>query len=354
VSNAITEAILGAWGDDEEAPEGQAGDVEPVATTTDEPGAEEETPPVEPEEEEVEAAPAEEEEEGPAESEEGEEEEPSEEEEAEEAPGDEEEESAPSVSDDPGVQAFLARTGSVEQALKKAVSLEQLVGRQGRELGELRQRNVQLEGELEQVQLFSQGARYLSEEQKTWLEEAVGSDQPVAYIQSAVEAGEFDLARAVLEQGEFSPYQALRMAQGIDAAEGRTAEPEVVALDHQALMGVLIEHYPEMPRFEQEMVATLQGLGVDHPLAALARSQDPAEAAQGVIGLYEIARAKTATVASTRESVKTKSRQAAAAARSRAVVTSGEATPPQAQTPRPRRLMPGLTLEALEAEFAAE
>jgi hypothetical protein len=86
----------------------------------------------------------------------------------------------------------------------------------------------------------------------------------------------------------------------------------------------------------------------------MARSQDPEEAAQGIIGLYEIARAKTATVTSSRDAVKKKSREAAEDVRRQAQVTSAEATNPPSQTPRTRQLMPGLTMESLEAEFDAE
>ena len=102
------------------------------------------------------------------------------------------------------------------------------------------------------------------------------------------------------------------------------------------------------------MVSTMSALGETHPLVALARSQDPGEAAQGIIGIYEIARAKTATVTSTREQVKQSQRAGAEAARSKAQVSSSAASPQRAARPRSDQLMPGLTLAALEAEFDAE
>jgi hypothetical protein len=362
VGNTITDAILGAWDEEEEAPTAESEGTEPDATTPDGDEVRDEVPSGDVDVDETEP----EEEEEPAEEEEqdevvvpDEEEEPAPEpveEEEEEPSGDEE----PSTTEtgDPETQAFVDRYGGVEAALRRGAFLERTVGRQGQELGQLRAQVAELSAQLEQAELFSHTSHFVSPEQAQWLEEAVGSEQPAAYIQSAVEAGEFDLARAVLEQGEFPTAQVVRLSRAIDVAESRAApqEPSIeeLPLDHGALMNVLVQHYPEMPKFEAEMVSTLQGLGYDHPLAALSRSSDPGEAAQGIIGLYEIARAKTATVASTRDGVKKKSRQAADDARRSAVVSSAQATPSQTQSPRQKPLMPGLTWEALEAEFDTE
>lgn len=352
--SSITDQILGAW-DDEEAPAESAADVVEPDTTPETEEVQDEATPAAEEEEEEEVSAVVDEEETPEPGEEVEEEEgASEEEEAEEPSGDEEE-PATATFEDPEIQAYLARHGDdVEAALRAAVHQSRRFGLQGRELGQLRQQVADLEAQIDQAQMFSQGASFLSPEQAQWVEEAVGSDNAIPYIQSAVEAGEFDLARAVLDQGEFTAAQVVRLSQGIDVAQGRAMQQGAVEyqpLDHGALMGVLVDHYPDMPQFEADMVSTLQTLGPDHPLAALAQSQDPAEAAQGIIGLYEIARAKTATVESTRAGVKTKRREAADAARRDAQVSSAQATPSQAQTPRRGSVMPGLTLEALEAEF---
>lgn len=351
--SSITEQIMGAWDEDEKAPTEESPEVtEPVATTAEgEEGQDEvvagdeieETD--EAQEEEVSEEPDEEDEE---------EEEPSEEEQAEEPAG--ASEPVAFSSDDPSVLAFLERhDGDIEAALREAVRYESTLGRQGRELGQHRQRIAELEAELEQATLFRQGTGVLSAEQVEWVEEASSSENALGYVQAAVEAGEFDLARAVLDQAQLPAGQVLRVAQAIERAE-QLAQPaeEQQPLAHNLLMEVLVEHYPEMPKFENEMVSTMQALGEAHPLVALARSQDPGEAAQGIIGLYEIARAKTATVTSTREQV-TKSRKATAdAVRTQAQVSSNAASPQRASAPRTDQLMPGLTLEALEAEFDAE
>jgi hypothetical protein len=355
VGNTITDSILGAWDEEEQAPAQESEGAEPDATT---PAAEvqdeapsddiEETPATEEEEvseEEVSEEPGEE----------VEEEEPSEEEEPEEV-SEEETPSAEFTSDDPDVLAYLARHGNdPEAALKAAASQEKILGRQGRELGQLRARVEELEAEAEQAALFSTG-RVLSAEQQAWVEEAVGSENALPYIQLAIQEGEFDLARAVLEQGEFSTAQVVRLSQGIDAAEGRSMQQEIPVgqIDHQRLFAILQEHYPDMPQYEAEMTATLASLGDDHPVSIAAHSHDPGEAAQGIISLYEIARAKKTTVASAREEVKTKNRQAADDVRRQAQVMSAQATRNQAQAPRSKQLMPGLTLDALEAEFNTE
>lgn len=357
MSNPITEQILGAWDEVEsEAPDiDPSGTVEPVDPTGSEETADEAVPDEVIELDDEPKTPDEEEEvvvEVP--SEEVEDEEASSEEEEPEPSGDEEP-SASYSSDDAQIQAFLARyDGDVEAALKAAVNQDSLLGRQGRELGELRAHAAQLQSSLEQASLFASGGRYLNEEQQAWVEEAASSGDPAAYLQQAVAAQEFDLARAVLDVGEFPTGQAIRFSQAIDRAEVLAAPEQVQPLEHNLLMEVLIEHYPDMPTFESEMVSTLHMLGREHPLSVAAHSQDPAQAAQGIIGLYEIARAKTATVQSTRDEVRTRQRQAGADARRRAQVTSAQAAPTQAQTPRTRQLMPGLTLEALEAEFEVE
>ena len=357
-ADEMTKVILSAWDEIEGGTPDEDSSVttEPVATTLDSDEDRDEVAA----DEQVDEQPTSDDEAAevlvPSPGEEDEEEEPSEEEaeEEDEPSGDEEAPTASAFdSDDPQVRAFLAQHGNdVETALREAAKFANVLGRQGRELGQLRQRNEQLESEIEQIRAFQQTGTFMSEEQREWVEEAVGSGNPLAYIQSAVNEGEFDLARSVLEQGEFSTVQALKLAQAIDRAEeGASPVEQVPPLQHEVLLGVLAEHYPDMPKFEAEMITTMQALGPDHALVMLAHSQDPGQAAQGIIGLYEIARAKTATVTSTREQVRQKSRAAADAVRDKAVVSSGAASPPKAQVARSTTLMPGLTLESLEAEF---
>ena len=288
-----------------------------------------------------------------------EEEEPEEPEEdaEEEATGDTEELPASAfTSDDPEILAYLARyDNNPESALKAAVELQRVLGRQGRENGQLKQRVQELEAQIVQARAFTQSPLLLNEQQRAWVEEANGSGQQAVYVQQAIEAGEYDLARAVVEEwATEQPYQALRAGQMIDQAEYFASQPvdEGPAYNPNELLQILTEHFPEMPRYEAQMVTVLANLGEGHPLVAAARSSDPEQAARGIIGIYEVARASSASVKSARDGVKKRTRESAQAVRDQAVVSSGEASPAATQTPRPVQIAPGLTLEALDAEWA--
>jgi hypothetical protein len=150
----------------------------------------------------------------------------------------------------------------------------------------------------------------------------------------------------------------MRASQQVDAAEYQTTmaqqQGEPQPLDTGKLMEVLVEYYPEMPQYEQQMVKTLEALGSEHPLVQDARAQSPEVAARGILAIYEIARSHTATVQSAREQVKNGRRQVAQEAKRKAVVSSSQQAPNPGQTPTPRKLGPGLTLEAIDAAWDAQ
>lgn len=279
-------------------------------------------------------------------------------EETEEAEGDSEPEPVSFATTDPAVLAYLARyDNNPEKALRAAVELNRVLTRQGREKNEALARVSELEGELEQARMFDGGPAWLNEEQREYVNGAIGSENPLPWVQQAVKAGEFELARAIVDQwAEDAPFPAMRASQTIDRAEAATqAQPEgepADGFDHSQLLGLLVDSFPEMPRYEPQMVLALQNLGEQHPLVVGARSQDPNEAARAIISLYEIARASSATVKTTRDQIKRKSKQDAATARDAAVVTSGSATPSAGETPRKTMIAPGLSLEELDREFA--
>ena len=83
-----------------------------------------------------------------------------------------------------------------------------------------------------------------------------------------------------------------------------------------------------------------------------AQSGDLERAARAILSIYEIARGSATQVKSTRDGIRRKQREAADDVRQAAVVSSASAAPSVTETPRPTRLGPGLTLEALEAEFS--
>lgn len=303
------------------------------------------------EEEEVEVAPAEgdeEEEQAEEAEEEGEDEEPEEEDkEDEEAESRDEPLSLSFSSDDPEVLALLSRyDNDIEKALRGQIELQRVLTRQGHDKNALSQRVQQLEAELAQAQMFSSEPSFFSEEQQAWIEEAISSGQPNVYIRQAVQAGEFGLARGVVEAwGNEQPYAAMRAGQMIDASEQAWYETQqpTPTYDPSELLEILAEHYPDLPHYEQQMVGAITNLGEGHPLVMLARSVVPEEAARGIIGLYEIARAKNATVEEKKASVKRKQKEAGSRARREAVVSSSESSPAATQAPRPTEIVPGLT-----------
>jgi hypothetical protein len=339
----VTAQILGAWDEvqEQDAPAAVA-EEEPVEEEPVE-GAEEETPA---EEEEAEDAPADEDEES-----------------AENEGDDEEEVTAEEMveivlSKDPMFRAWLDRyQGDPQKALEGAFQLEKVLGRQGQEKAVLTRRVQELETALRDAASYQEGPSILSPEQRDWVAEALESGSPASYVREAVRAGEFGLARAVTSMwGQEQPFDALRAAQAVDQAEAQAhqaaqqvdvSEPVNVA----TMLDVLVEHFPDMPQYEAEMVQTMNRLGPNHHSVLEARSGDPETAARGIINLYEIARATSATLAKTKQELRNGSREEAASKRKKAVVSSAEASPSSSEAPRSQRLGPGLTLAALEEEW---
>ena len=297
------------------------------------------------------------------EEEEEQEEEPEEEEEEEEEEdlvGDEQPEEEVAAFEDPAIQSFLAKYGGdVEKALRGAVELSVVLGRQGSEKSAALARVQELEQELQQLQALSGlEETYLTEEQNQWVEEAIASQNPRGYVHSAMQAGEYDLARAVLrEWSRESPYEAMRAGQFVDQAQQQAMQqyqqPVEEPIDQGLLLNLLAQNYPDMTGYWGQMETMLHQLGPDHPTVIDARGNDVERSARAIINLYEIARASTASVQSAKDEIKQKRRRAANDARNGAVVSSGAASR-TTETPR-RSIMvtPGLTLEQLDAEFEA-
>jgi len=271
---------------------------------------------------------------------------------------DEEEAEQPSPAyEDTEIQAFLAKYGGdVDAALKGAADLQRVLGRQGSEKNQLAQRVAELEDELQRARAFSGVGPAVSEEQRVWIEEAVNSANPGAYVNGAIHAGEFELARAVCrEWSREDPYTALRSAQFVDQAQAHAqqqADPLNGPIDTGVLLNALADNFPEMRQHEASMVGVLARLGPAHPLVMDAQSGDLERAARAILSIYEIARGSATQVKSTRDGIRRKQREAADDVRQAAVVSSASAAPSVTETPRPTRLGPGLTLEALEAEFS--
>lgn len=318
---------------------------------------------IEPEDTVVEQEPDEDEHDQEETAEEAEEEEGEEEAEEEETEGEEEEDEESTEDEeeevvagrDIDVVAFLAKyDGDVEAALKGAAHLTHLVGRQGIEKSEALARVGELESQLSRLQAFSTSSIPLTEEQREWAEEAAGSGNPAGYIQLAVDATEFDLARAVCEQwAREDPFNANRVGQQIDAIEQQaSAAVEQPVFELPRMLDAAREQFPDMPVYWGRMTQLIAQLGDGHHLVMAARSSNVNEAAAGIVGLYDYAKATSVNVREVKDKVKATRRQDGVEERRRAQVSSATTSPAQAQTPRRSEIMPGLTLEELEAEFA--
>lgn len=349
-SAEITRQIMGAW-DDVLAEEQGTDEVEQVT----------ETPPEieQPQEPEVEQ-PAEEEAEEEAEQEAPTEEEPEEEAEEEQEEGETEEEQEEEAevtayeSDDLEVKAFLAKYGNdMEKALRGAAELSHVVGKQGMEKAQLQQRVEELENDLARARMLG-GNPPVTDEQRVWIEQAVASGNPTYFVQQAVEAGEFELARALCaEWGSEDPYNAGRVRAQVDATEWEFANNQP-PLDMNLLLQTMSQQDPEFSRYSPQMASVIERLGESHPAVQDARSGDLMRSINGLQRIYELARASSATVQQAREQVRAQEKEAAAKVRRNGVVSSASAAPQATETPRSRPLMPGLTLEDLEKEFAAQ
>lgn len=259
--------------------------------------------------------------------------------------------------EDVEIQAFLGKYGGdIEKALKGGAELQRLMGRQGQEKADLGRRVEQLESELAQARALSAGGVLLNDEQQAWAEGAAESGNPTHYIQQALQAGEFSLARAVCrEWANTAPFEAMRVGQMVDALEFQASQPAPPEpVPPETTWQALSNSYPELRTYEQQMVETLGRLGPEHPLVQEARSTDPAVAVRGIFGIYEIAKAATFSLAEQRNGIKQKRRKEADDEANGAVVTSASAAPSTSGTPRSKRLMPGLTVEEFDSAFDAE
>jgi len=259
---------------------------------------------------------------------------------------------------DPDVRAFLAMyENDPFKALQAAAHLRRAYDRQGTELGTARQRAGELEAQFARARMLGGGAP-LSEEQHNWAEGAAASAAPGAYVAQALEAGEFDLARAVCSYwARESPYEAARAGQVVDAEEHRrfqAAQPPSEAPTAD-IVEALKQNVPGFADWEPQMVTVFQNLGPGHHLVQEARSNNIDTAMRALISIYEIAQASTASVQEQKTEIRRKARAEANGAKAKAAVTSGaNSTSAPTETPRDVQIMPGLTLEDLDTEFAAQ
>jgi hypothetical protein len=281
-------------------------------------------------------------------------------------PGEDEEEAEVEAADEaqypPEIQAFIDRhDGDIDKALRTAAEQYRMIGERNREHGEMNRRLAQVEAELVQARALQAGQMGLTPEQAEWVEAAIESEQPTAFIQSAVASGEFDLARAVCDAwGENGDaYSALRTRQMVDEAEGAaqyaqqvTAPPPTIP--QEELFGIIEEQVPDFSSYAAEMTEVVTQLGRNHPMVVAANSPDPNEAATGLIDIYKVARTRKTRVSEARKEHQAQQREQGVAKRKQARVSSSSSRTSHEEPPQTTRIAPGLTLEELDAALAAE
>jgi hypothetical protein len=195
----------------------------------------------------------------------------------------------------------------------------------------------------------------LAPEQQEWADAAANTQNPGAYVQQAIEAGEFELARAVCrEWARDNPFEAGRAGQFIDNVEHQSRAAQTAPMEASTgdILEALWQNVPGMKEWEPQMVSVFENLGEHHHLVQESRSNDPDVAMRALINIFEIAKASSASVQERRDEIKRESRAAADGARAKAAVSSASNSPKTSETPRLGPIMPGLTEADLDTEFA--
>jgi len=259
---------------------------------------------------------------------------------------------------DPEVIAYLAQyQDDPVKALRAAAELRRAYGRQGTELAAQRQRASELEQAMHQSRMLSGSGTMLSAEQHEWAENAATTTTPGAYIEQAINAGEFDLARAVCSYwAREDPFSAQRAGQLVDQVEFN--QQQATAMPTEAptedIIEALYANVPGMREWEPQMVQVFNALGSNHHLVQEARSNNIDLSMRALINIFEIAKASSASVQERKSEIKKEARAKADGARAKAAVTSATsaASTPSREPPRAdQQILPGLTFGDLEEAF---
>jgi hypothetical protein len=255
---------------------------------------------------------------------------------------------------DAEILAYLAQyQNDPVKALRAATELRRAFGRQGTDLAAVRQRNQLLEHQMAQARMLSGGVA-LSQEQHEWAEGAAASTNPGGFIEQAMNAGQFDLARAVCTYwAREDPFNASRAGQWVDSVEYQQSVPQAVEAPTEDIVDALKAKVPGFADWEPQMVAVFQNLGPSHHLVQEAQSNNVDVSMRALLSIFEIAQASSASVEEQRTEIKKRARAESTSAKAAAAVTSSTNAPSTpTETSRDVQIMPGLTLGDLETEFA--
>lgn len=258
--------------------------------------------------------------------------------------------------DDPAVAAFLARhNGDTDAALRAAVEAQSLIGRQGNELGTLREQQARLEGQLQA--LMAQGqqpqmapVQLTAEDIENMVEEHGGLET----ARWAAANGDRSLVDAVVrvwKDVDADPFDALAFRQDYllyeqeqrRAAEAAAQQPPAASptdawvqsqVQTQAITSTLDAFSTEAKDWEAIAPHMLTALEqVPKRIAALVTSDDPEERLDGVRVVADKARALAAVERSASPAA---SSGRADAVRAAQVVTGSLRPSPQRQSGEPK------------------
>lgn len=237
--------------------------------------------------------------------------------------------------DDPEVAAFLQKyDGDLDKALRGAAELQKMSGRQGGELGELRNELQQMKQAIErgmqpQVDYTSRLDRVAEIE-----DDAQRSEAYQGLAEHAANAGDFEsMAEVVREWKEEDPFAASMFSSTLIAQFERDAmleqlqaqAPAPAAADDQAAVNVevskVVERHPDIEKF----LPQIGEIAKERPyLEAALQKGSPQERASALEDLYLLARSReTDTSSAAIQRIQVKTRQDNERAKADAAVVSG-------------------------------
>lgn len=197
--------------------------------------------------------------------------------------------------DDPDVAAFLEKyDGDLNKALRGATELQRLQGRQGQELGELREMKGQLEA-LQQIVAQQQQPRFAGPDPRVLIE-----DDPKAAAHLAVQQGDANTMMAAVQAwAEEEPFEAALFVTNLqqeyaisqlrEELQGQQPAPADPELELAKAMAPVLQRHPDL----EQHLPDIGEAAKERPLLRRALEEgSPQERAQALEDLYVIARSR--------------------------------------------------------------
>jgi hypothetical protein len=210
---------------------------------------------------------------------------------------------------DPRVQSYLDKYGGdTQKALAAAVEAQELIGRQGGEVGELRKTVAELQQRFDEQQT-QEPTLQIDQRTVDWFDEQIEENPQGAAIYALQNDPSGQLYDRAMDAWFEMPGQARRAAdfqQRLQAAQLKTEFSEMLAerttpFEEQATKAALADTWSsgrqQFPDLNEHKDQIIQAAQENPELAEKLVSSDPEERGKGLRGLYFIARGmQTATV----------------------------------------------------------